>query len=123
MSSKERINFDDMRFVRVTRVVMLDEVFLDKPVHKLAYAVLCMYADNTTTKSHPSVNTIAKKCGCSENTVRSSLKRLEELELVGVERRKNGKENLSNVYTLYVPPKWFIDGDKSKFEVRTSKSK
>lgn len=110
MSERERINFDDMRFVRVTRDVLMDEVYLEKPIHKLVYSVLCMYADNVTTKSHPSVSTIASKCHCSENTVRASLKRLEELELIGIDRRRSGKENLSNIYTLYVPPKWFLEG-------------
>lgn len=111
MKDKQRINFDDMRFVRVTRDVMMDEVYIEKPIHKLVYSVLCMYADNNSTKSHPSVGTIAKKCACSENTVRSSLKRLEELELIGIERRSNSSGNLSNEYTLFVPPKWFIEGE------------
>ncbi len=107
---KKRINFDDMRFVRMTRAVMDDEVYIEKPVEKLVYATLCMYADNTTTKSHPSVKTIAGKCRCSENSVRAALKRLQELELIGVTVRKKGTRNLSNEYELYEPPKWFVEG-------------
>lgn len=105
---KERINFDDMRFARVTRAVLNDEVHLDKPVEKLVYTILCMYADNKTTKSHPSVSTIAAKCRCSENSVRQALKRLEELELIGVTRRRRGPKNDTNEYELYVPPDSFL---------------
>lgn len=107
---KQKINFDDMRFARVTRAVLDDEVHLDKPIQKLVYSILCMYADNRTTKSHPSVGTIAAKCRCSENSVRSALKRLEELGLIGITRRKSGPKNDTNEYELYIPPKWFLEG-------------
>lgn len=110
--SRQVLNFEDTRFARVTRSVLDDEKFLRKPTHKLVYAILCMYASNNSTKSYPSVKTIANKCGCSENTVRLSLKRLEECELIGITRRKSGKENISNEYELYVPPEWFLSGNE-----------
>lgn len=113
---KQVINFDDLRFARVTRLVLDDEIFLDNPVQKLVYAVLCMYAGNHSMKSHPSVNTLAKKCLCSENTVRTALKKLEELDLISIERRKKGGRNYSNAYTLWVPQTWFKEGDTSKWE-------
>ena len=110
MNEKHRVlDFHDQRFSRVTKCVLNDEVHLDKPAQKLVYAVLCMYADNTSMKSHPSVQTLAKKTCCAENTVRAALKRLEELELVKVTRRRRGIENLSNEYTLLVPPRSFTD--------------
>jgi hypothetical protein len=117
---KRKINFDDMRFARVTRAVLNDEAYLTKPVEKLVYSMLCFYADNQTTKSHPSVKTLAAKCCCSENSVRSALRRLEELELIGVTQRKKGNRNYSNEYELYVPPKWFV-GDTSNGELSTSR--
>ncbi|MFC7805355.1 helix-turn-helix domain-containing protein [Bacillus subtilis] len=85
-----------------------------KPVQKLVYAVLCFHADNTSKKSHPSVQTIADKCRCSTNTVRSALRRLKELELIDVKERKNGNGQTSNEYTLWEPPEWFVVGGTSK---------
>jgi len=114
--SEKRLNvldFQDQRFSRVTKSVLNDEVYLDKASQKLVYAILCMYADNTSMKSHPSVQTLAKKSCCSENTVRAALKRLEELELVKITRRRRGISHLSNEYTLLVPP--------SNFDIPTSK--
>lgn len=111
MSSKKVIiDFEDNRFTRVTRSVLMDESFLDKPVQKLVYAVLCMYAGNKSKRAHPSIQTIADKCRCSPNTVRSALSRLEELDLIGVVSRKNGNRHYSNEYFLWVPPAWFDEG-------------
>jgi len=101
------LDFQDQRFSRVTKSVLNDEVHLDKGSQKLVYAILCMYADNNSMKSHPSVQTLAKKACCSENTVRAALKRLEELELVKITRRRRGISHLSNEYTLLVPPAIF----------------
>ncbi|MFS0562548.1 helix-turn-helix domain-containing protein [Terribacillus sp. 179-K 1B1 HS] len=112
MNERERkvIDFQDHRFARVTKQVLDDETYLDKPVQKLVYAVLCMYANNKTMKSHPSIPTLAKKCCCSENSVRAALAKLESLELISVTRRKKGGVNFSNEYTLWVPPDWFFEG-------------
>lgn len=87
-----------------------DEKYLDKPAQKVVYAILCMYADNTTMKSHPSIQTLARKACCSENTVRSALAKLEAEDLLLIRRRKNGKKNFSNEYTLLVPPAKFSEG-------------
>lgn len=101
------LDFQDQRFTRVTKSVLNDEVHLDKASQKLIYAILCMYADNNSMKSHPSVQTLAKKSCCSENTVRASLTKLEEVGLLKITRRRRGLTNLSNEYTLLVPPKSF----------------
>ncbi|MBG9809110.1 helix-turn-helix domain-containing protein [Bacillus subtilis] len=113
-NAKRPIDFHDHRFVRVTKSVIADETYLDKPVQKLVYAVLCFHADNTSKKSHPSVQTIADKCRCSTNTVRAALRRLKELELIDVKERKNGNGQTSNEYTLWEPPEWFVAGGTSK---------
>lgn len=107
MGKKKRLDFVDHRFSRVTKVVLNDETHLDKPAQKLVYAILCMYADNTTMKAHPSIQTLAKKACFSENTIRAALVRLEELGLLEIRRRKDGKKNFSNEYTLLVPPDEF----------------
>src|SRR5699024_501495 len=113
-ADKKVLDFDDNRFARVTRSVIEDEKYLKRPVDKLVYTVLCMYANNKTLSAHPSIKTLVDKCLCSENSVRTSLKRLEELELVSIKRRKKGKENFSNEYTLWVPPSWFTDSTSNK---------
>lgn len=111
---KRPIDFHDQRFVRVTKSVIADETYLDKPVQKLVYVVLCFYADNTSKKSHPSVQTIADKCRCSTNTVRKALRRLKELDLIDVKERKNANGQTSNEYTLWEPPEWFVGTGTSK---------
>ena len=107
MTKKKAIDFHDHRFIRVTKAVMDDEAYLDKPIQKLVYAVLCFHADNKTLKSHPSVKTIANKCLCSENTARAALKRLAELELIEVNVRYDSRGQTSNEYTVLEPPEWF----------------
>ncbi|WP_060210227.1 helix-turn-helix domain-containing protein [Sporosarcina koreensis] len=111
---KNVLDFHDHRFSRVTKDVLNDEKYLDKPAQKLVYAILCMYADNTSMKSHPSIQTLARKACCSENTVRAALIKLEAENLLSIRRRKNGKKNFSNEYTLLVPPE--------KFNMSTSNS-
>ncbi|MEH7650698.1 helix-turn-helix domain-containing protein [Bacillus safensis] len=113
-NEKRPIDFHDQRFVRVTKSVIADETYLDKPVQKLVYAVLCFYADNTSKKSHPSIQTIADKCRCSTNTVRKALRRLKELDLIDVKERKNANGQTSNEYTLWEPPEWFVETGTSK---------
>lgn len=114
MSGRQNVlDFHDHRFSRVTKDVLNDEKYLDKPAQKLVYSILCMYADNATMKSHPSIQTLARKACCSENTVRAALAKLEKEGLLTIKRRKNGKKNFSNEYTLLVPP--------AKFEAGTSK--
>ncbi|MCC2383484.1 helix-turn-helix domain-containing protein [Bacillus cereus] len=75
----------------------------------MVYVILCKYADYETKTSYPSVNRIAKECMCSENTVRAAIRRLEELQLVRVEKRArdDGKGQTSNLYTLLSIPDEF----------------
>lgn len=84
----------------VSRSVIESDV-LPKPVDKLVYTVLCMYADNSTKTAYPSVSRIAKLCGCSERSVRYALKRLEEAGFIEIRRRqKEGGGYTSNLYVL-----------------------
>jgi hypothetical protein len=107
LTKKKAIDFHDHRFIRVTKAVMDDEVYLYKPIQKLVYGVLCFYADNKTLKSYPSVKTIANKCLCSENTARSALRRLAEMELIDITPRTDKNGQTSNEYTVLEPPEWF----------------
>jgi hypothetical protein len=91
-------------FVMVTKSVIADEQHFAKPVDKLVYAVLCYYADNHSRDSYPAIKTIAKKSCCSENTVRTALKRLKEIGLIDVKGRANSEgRQMSNVYILLNP--------------------
>jgi predicted transcriptional regulator len=96
------------KFVQVTKSVLKDEVILDKPAQKLVYTMLCMYADNQTKNSYPSIKTLATKCCCSESTVRYALKKLREVGLIEIQyRKKSNKDNETNVYVLLDPPGTF----------------
>lgn len=110
MDNKKKLDFHDHRFTRVTKNVLNDTTHLNKPAQKLVYALLCMYADNDTMKSHPSIPVLAKKACCSENTVRTALDKLESEGLLEIKHRKNGNRNFSNEYTLLVPPDKFAEG-------------
>ncbi|VFD36388.1 helix-turn-helix domain-containing protein [Clostridioides difficile] len=67
---------------------------------KMAYITLARYADNESI-CFPSNATIAKKMGCSINTARKAIKNLEEKQLIKkIPRKKNEKENDSNLYCV-----------------------
>lgn len=95
------IDFRKKRFVRVTREVIHNDTKLTKPVEIAVYAVLCMYADNSTMETHPSVATIAKKARSSERVVHRSLLALKEAGYIDIVNRvdKNGFKT-SNQYAL-----------------------
>lgn len=108
MSDRIVVDFRTRKFAQVTKAVLDDETVLDKPIQKLVYTMLCMYADNTKKDSHPSIKTIADKCYCSENTVRAALKKLNEVGLIEIkERRREDGSQTSNQYVLLDPPKTF----------------
>lgn len=102
------LDYREHKFVQVTKSVIDDVGNFDKPVDKLVYVILCSYANNETKKSYPSVKSIADKAACSENTVRTAIKRLIELQLIKVEPNYNGiGKQTSNIYTLLEPPESF----------------
>lgn len=106
----EKINFEVYKFTRVTKAVLDDETYLDKPSQKLVYAILCMYANNDTKKCQPSIKTIAKKSCCSENHVRQSLNKLKDVGLISIRKRMGRTRNYSNEYLICDLPKGFHEG-------------
>lgn len=67
---------------------------------KMTYIVLARHA-NSESMCFPSNQTIAKKVGCSINTARKAVKTLEEKQLIKkIARKKNEKENDSNLYCI-----------------------
>ncbi|MGH0422148.1 MULTISPECIES: helix-turn-helix domain-containing protein [Bacillus cereus group] len=97
------------KYVNIDYGVLHDTKNFGKVYEKMVYVILCKYADYETKTSYPSVSRIAKECVCSENTVRSAIRRLEELRLVKVEKRirDDGKGQTSNLYTLLPIPDEF----------------
>ena len=91
-------------FVMVTRAVIDDERL--KASDKSVYATLCMYADNRTSESWPSRETLMKKAGVSDRTLRNSLKALEDLGYIEIVDRWSGAgTRLSNLYVLLDIPR------------------
>lgn len=70
------------------------------------YNVLASYANNDTQEAFPSIKRIAKLLGISATTVRESIEALSANGWLVVTKRKSpdGKQFLSNVYTLVTPP-------------------
>lgn len=100
------LDLRENKFTQVTNVVLDDNIHLDKPAQKLVYVMLCRHADNTTKSSYPSVKTLARECGCSENTVRTALRKLSDLKLVEIRERISSESGqMSNLYVLLNPSK------------------
>lgn len=66
------------------------------------YFCLARYANRETDEAFPAISTLERLTGMSRNTVRASLKRLEELRYISIEpRHLEGKNAFqSNLYTL-----------------------
>ena len=77
---------------------VLDSGISSKAVH--LYAVLARHADADTHTAFPSRARLAQRMHCSLPTVDAAVKELVEAGALAVERRKNGKENLSNLWTI-----------------------
>jgi len=82
---------------------VIDCTKFQKPIDKLVYISLIRFAFQ---KGHafPSLNKLAKMNISSENTIRSSLKRLKQLRLVTIEERREGKQQFSNMYYIHDLP-------------------
>lgn len=101
----EVIDTRNRKFVWVDRSVMETRETLTRPIDKLVYVMLCMYADNKTKTSYPSAERLAQLCHCSERSVRYALHRLDEAKLIRIEARKDARGyRTSNVYYLLEPP-------------------
>lgn len=80
---------------------IIESPYFKQPIDKMVYITLLKFAFNKGL-AYPSIKTISTMQNVSENTVRSSIKRLEELNLVKVEKRIDKKGNfLSNLYYVF----------------------
>lgn len=57
------------------------------------YSWLCYYANFKAQDCFPSITTLAWHCGVSRRTIMRSIKRLEQLKAIAIERKK-GKPNI-----------------------------
>jgi len=95
------IDWRERKFFRMTRDIVDKDTQLTKPVDIAIYAVLCMYADNETKDSHPSVATIAEKARCSERVARRSLQTLKDVGYIDIRERRDARGfQTSNQYVL-----------------------
>ncbi len=87
------------------RLVRRDAKVLGAPAIAV-YNVLAAYASNDTQEAFPGVRRIAELLGMSKTTVLESIEALKINGWICVTRRmsKDGKQYLSNVYTLVDPP-------------------
>lgn len=90
-------------FVMVTKAVIEDDRL--KAADKSVYMALCLYADNKTSECWPSRESLMKKAGVSDRTLRNSLQTLEETGYIKIEPRfsEDGRR-LSNLYILLDVP-------------------
>lgn len=98
MAERKVLDRRNVPFVMVTKHVIEDERL--KASDKSVYATLCMYADNATSECFPKRETILRKAGVSDKTLRNSIKRLTELGYIDVKQRYNSHGKSSNLYVL-----------------------
>lgn len=103
------LNLSGRKYVNIDYGVLHDTKHFNKVYEKMVYVMLCKWADFQTKDSFPSIPTLAKECCCSENSVRSAVKKLVELKLINVQvrKRKDGSGQSSNLYTILKVPDSF----------------
>lgn len=73
-------------------------------LHDYAVLIVLMKHARSTGQCHPGFATIAAQARVSRDTVMRALRSLESRGLISVERRRVGRKNLPNRYTLHVEP-------------------
>lgn len=107
-------------------VALFDDFFDDglhllTPSEFMIFAVLRKFANYKTGEAWPSVSTICKLTGLSDQTVRTNLKNLQAKGCISIQHRYDPekKQHLSSVYTVYAnPTQWKIFQDEQKNEVK-----
>lgn len=94
-----------MRYEKGSFVVVPNKEHLRglEPIVQTIFFWLCSYADEYGT-CYPSRTTLAKDCGVSIRSIDRAVEKLEEKNLLIKDvRRKNEKENLTNMYYITIP--------------------
>jgi len=74
----------------------------DLSLHDFAVLLVLMKHGRTTGRCNPGFATIARQARVSRDSVKRSLRSLEDRGLIAIERRRDGAKNLTNAYTLHV---------------------
>ena len=98
MEERKVLDRRNAPFAWVTKAILMDETM--KAADKSVYAVLCMYANNDTSDCYPSRETLIKKAGVSDKTLRNSIENLQDRGYIDVEKRYNSRGRASNLYIL-----------------------
>jgi hypothetical protein len=77
--------------IRVLDWALKEADMVTSPTHKLVLIVLADCASDDGTEAFPAVSTIVKRSCLSERTVRSSLRALEDLGVIGGDRRPGAR--------------------------------
>lgn len=75
---------------------------------RLVYSAIKKYMNKDTLTCYPRLETIAEDCQCSQNLVKSALKRLEKIGWIKVTRRPG----TSSIYTFLKPNKFEMFSDE-----------
>lgn len=75
---------------------------------RLVYSAIKKYMNKETLTCYPRLETIAEDCQCSQNLVKSALKRLEEIGWIKITRRPG----TSSIYTFLKPDKFEMFSDE-----------
>src|SRR5699024_4124626 len=99
---------------------VIDCTKFQKPIDKLVYISLMRFEFQ---KGHVFLilNKQDKMNISSENTIRSSLKRLKQLKLVTIEERKEGKQQFSNMYYIHDLPDEMLSEQENKTPLQNLK--
>lgn len=93
----------DFRFVMMNKSIFEEPPELNGITTTSEIAVfgaLASYADNTSKKAFPSIQSIAERARVSRRTAITALSSLEEAGYISIEKRFSKGENLTNLYTL-----------------------
>lgn len=110
-----------IRDIRKKGWFIIDNKFIDlyakelKTAGILVYMSLCRHADNYTQECYPSIKLIAEEHGVSKDTVLRAIKKLEEFNIIKVEREIHERENgvqKRNRYLLLDQSVW-VQGSKN----------
>lgn len=93
------------------------------PDARMVFIYLRMHSDNSTGRSFPSLNTLAKETGLSKRTVQRCLSELQEKGAVSVEHRSNDRGTQSNLYTIYDNAKLWNAKDVTEMQLIASEMK
>lgn len=72
----------------------------------VTYLSLCRHADESEQTCFPQMRTIAEENGISVKSVERAIKKLEEWNIISVEKRKVEGRQISNLYTLLSKSVW-----------------